>query len=169
MDCETSARWFVVQTKVGQEAVASRNLLRQNFESWFPLLPKTVRAGRRTVIKLKPFFPGYVFLKNQSDQSWRPVDSTFGVVRLVRNGVHPATLPVGLVPELRALADSGGVVSFRDTLRHGDKVRVMVGAFDNWIGRVVDLPDSDRVTLLLDMIGRAVPVTLPTSAVVKAA
>ncbi|CAI8323541.1 MAG: transcriptional activator RfaH [Hyphomonadaceae bacterium] len=169
MERDKTERWFAVQTKVGQEALAAKNLGRQNFESWYPTLPKAIRSGRQTNIKLKPLFPGYVFLRSPTGLSLRPVDSSCGVVRLVRTGSSPAVLPAGLVPEFMKLADDNGVVAFRDNLHRGDKVRVMVGAFDNWIGRVVDLPERDRVTLLLDMIGRSVPVTLATSAVVKAA
>lgn len=163
-------QWFAVQTQVGKEDYAFSNLGRQDFEAWCPTILKTVRSGRKVQTKAKPLFPGYIFVQIESGVTrWRSIDSTYGVLRLVKVANRPAPLPAGLVDELRALVDGRGNVAFRDALSPGDQIRIMGGAFDDWIGQVIQLPDRDRVTLLVAMIGRKVTVTVPRGQVVKAA
>ncbi|MEL6829015.1 MAG: transcription termination/antitermination NusG family protein [Pseudomonadota bacterium] len=161
--------WGAAQTQVNRENLAEMHLRKQGFECWCPRLQKTVRSGRRSIEKLKPLFPGYIFVRIQPQTRWRSIDGTIGVLRLVKAGGMPATLPIGFVDKLRANIDEFGGVQFDDSIGEGDQVRVVSGAFDNWFGTVLHMPDRDRVTLLLQMIGRDVPVTVNRGRVVKAA
>ena len=161
--------WGAVQTQTHKESLAEAHLTRQGYTCWCPRLMRSVKSGRRTTKRLKALFPGYIFVAIKPSQRWRPIDGTIGVLRLVKTGGAPAALPEGLVERLQANIDEAGGVLFDETFEQGDTVRVMSGAFDNWIGTVLSVPDSDRVTLLLEMIGRDVPVTLARSQLVKAA
>lgn len=161
--------WGAVQTKANREDLAAAQLSRQGFESWCPRIPKTVRAGRASTLKLKPLFPGYVFVNVDLDRRWSAIESTVGVLRLIKSGNSPSALPSGFVEALRKRADKNGSVCFDETLREGDTVRLVSGAFDNWFGEVLRRPDNDRVTLLLQMVGRDVQVTVPRGHLVKAA
>ena len=44
----------------------------------------------------------------------------------------------------------------RQLLRLGELVRVTTGAFEDMIGRLVELRDQDRIVVLLELLGRAV-------------
>lgn len=51
------------------------------------------------------------------------------------------------------------------SLRLGEPVRVTAGAFEDMVGKLVELRDQDRVVVLPELLGRAVPAQLRTESV----
>lgn len=165
------ARWYVVQTQVNGEAKAAQNLLRQGYEVYLPRYLKRRRHARKMDFTAKPLFPRYMFVAiDMATQRWRSIQSTFGVSRLVTNGDDPATVPDGVVHALRAREDEKGFIRLdsRPTFAPGDKVRVLAGAFMDSAGLFSGLADHDRVSILLDMLGRKVRVLLDADMVAAA-
>jgi transcriptional antiterminator RfaH len=168
---EIDARWYVVQTQVNGEAKAAQNLLRQGYEVYLPRYLKRRRHARKVDFTAKPLFPRYMFVAiDIATQRWRSIQSTFGVARLVTNGDDPATLPEGVVHALRAREDEKGFIRLVDkpAFAPGDKVRVLAGAFMDSAGLFSGLADHDRVSILLDMLGRKVRVLLDADMVAAA-
>ncbi len=167
--CET--RWYVVQTQVNSEAKAALNLQRQGYEIYLPRYLKRRRHARKVDVTAKPLFPRYMFVAiDTATQRWRSIQSTFGVARLVSNGDEPAPVPDGVVRAIRAREDDKGFVALdtRPAFAPGDKVRVLAGAFMDSAGLFNGLADHDRVSILLDMLGRKVRVLLDADMVVAA-
>ena len=157
------SRWFVVQTQVNGEAKAARNLLRQGYEIYLPSYLKRRRHARKIDFVPRPLFPRYMFVAiDMATQRWRSIQSTFGVSYLVCNGDDPAVVPDGLVPALKAREDDKGFIKMDITpmLVPGDKVRVLAGAFMDTAGLFSGIADHNRVSILLDMLGRKVRVLL---------
>jgi len=166
--CGEFRHWYVVQSKAGQEALANSHLSRQGYRSFLPTFEKNVRHARKVVRRKKPLFPGYLFVElNLEKDSWYPINSTIGVSRVLSFGGQLAQLPFGLVERMIELSDRQVAGSVQPEFTPGDRVRVLSGAFDNWIGDVVSLPDTDRVTLLVSMLSRKVPVTVRQSQLQK--
>lgn len=164
-------RWYVVQTQANGEAKAAQNLQRQGYEVYLPCYLKLRRHARKMDFTAKPLFPRYMFVAiDMATQRWRSIQSTFGVARLVTNGNDPATLPDGVVDALRAREDDKGFVRLdtKPVFAPGDKVRVMAGAFIDSAGLFSGLADHDRVSILLDMLGRKVRVLLDADLVAAA-
>ncbi len=171
MNQEVSTRWYVVQTQVNGEAKAAQNLLRQGYEIYLPRYLKRRRHARKVDFTAKPLFPRYMFVAvDMATQRWRSIQSTFGVARLVSNGDHPATVPEGVVQALRAREDGKGFIRLdsKPAFAYGDKVRVLAGAFMDSAGLFNGLADHDRVSILLDMLGRKVRVLLDADIVAAA-
>jgi transcriptional antiterminator RfaH len=167
----TGARWYVVQTQVNGEAKAAENLRRQGYEIYLPRYLKRRRHARKADFTAKPLFPRYTFVAiDVAAQRWRSIQSTFGVSRLVTNGDEPAALPEGVVRALKAREDDRGFVKLdaRPAFAPGDKVRVLAGAFMDNAGLFNGMADHDRVSILLDMLGRKVRVLLDADLVVAA-
>jgi len=165
------ARWYVVQTQVNGEAKAAQNLLRQGYDVYLPRYLKRRRHARKVDFAAKPLFPRYIFVAiDMATQRWRSIQSTFGVSRLVTNGDDPAAVPNGVVCALRAREDDKGFVRLdnKPTFAPGDKVRVLAGAFMDSSGLFNGLADHDRVSILLDMLGRQVRVLLDADMVAAA-
>ena len=165
------ARWYVVQTQVNGEAKAAQNLQRQGYEVYLPRYLKRRHHARKMDFTAKPLFPRYMFVAiNVATQRWRPIQSTFGVTRLVCNGEDPAALPDGVVAALKAREDDKGFVKLdlRPAFAPGDKVRVLAGAFMDNAGLFNGLADHDRVSILLDILGRKVRVLLHADMVAAA-
>jgi transcriptional antiterminator RfaH len=166
-----AARWYVVQTQVNCESKAAQNLLRQGYEIYLPRYLKRRRHARKVDFVAKPLFPRYLFVAvDMATQRWRSIQSTFGVSHLVSNGNEPAAVPEGIVSALRAREDVTGFVKMdaRPKFAPGDKVRVLAGAFMDNAGLFNGMADHDRVSILLDMLGRKVRVLLDADLVAAA-
>jgi len=165
------ARWYVVQTQVNGEVKAGENLRRQGFEIYLPRYLKRRRHARKVDFTAKPVFPRYMFVAiDVATQRWRSVQSTFGVSRLVTNGDEPAVVPDGVISALQAREDAKGFVTMdaKPAFATGDKVRVLAGAFMDNAGLFNGMADHDRVSILLDMLGRQVRVLLDADLVAAA-
>ena len=165
------ARWYVVQTQVNGEVKAAQNLRRQGYEIYLPRYLKCRRHARKVDFTAKPLFPRYMFVGiDMTTQRWRSIQSTFGVSRLVCNGDDPAAVPEGVLHALRAREDDKGFVKMdvRPAFAPGDKVRVLAGAFMDNAGLFNGKADHDRVSILLDMLGRKVRVLLDADLVAAA-
>jgi transcriptional antiterminator RfaH len=171
MNKKIGPRWYVVQTQVNGEAKAAQNLARQGYEIYLPRYLKRRRHARKVDFTAKPLFPRYMFVAiDMATQRWRSIQSTFGVARLVSNGDDPASVPEGVVHALRAREDDKGFVRLdsKPAFVPGDRVRVLAGAFMDSAGLFNGLADHDRVSILLDMLGRKVRVLLDADMVAAA-
>jgi len=165
------ARWYVVQTQVNGEVKAARNLLRQGYDIYLPRYLKRRRHARKVDFVAQPLFPRYMFVAiDMATQRWRSIQSTFGVSRLVTSGDDPAIVPEGVIHALKAREDDKGFVRLdsKPAFAPGDKVRVLAGAFTDNAGLFSGLADHDRVSILLDMLGRKVRVLLDADMVAAA-
>jgi transcriptional antiterminator RfaH len=163
--------WYAVLTRPQAESTALANLLRQGYEAYLPRCRIRVSHARRRTIVLRPLFPRYLFAGlDHAVKPWRPIRSTFGVAGLVQFGDQPALVPEKIIRSLREREEAGAFdrISPQQSLRIGDLVRVTEGAFEDTIGRLVELRDQDRVVVLLDLLGRAVRAHLGAVAVAAA-
>lgn len=164
-------RWYVVQTQVNGETKAAQNLLRQGYEIYLPRYLKRRRHARKVDFTAKPLFPRYMFIAiDMASHRWRSIQSTFGVSRLICNGDDPAMVPGGVVHALKAREDDNGFIKLesKPAFAPGDQVRVLAGAFMDSAGLFNGLADHDRVSILLDMLGRKVRVLLDADMVTAA-
>jgi len=158
-------KWYLAQLRPGGLARAEANLGRQGFFSFMPRLETTRRTCGALRATLRPLFPGYLFvgLRNE-EQPWRKINSTYGVARLVTlDGRNPTPVPLSIVEYLRARCASGIWAPEPDALRVGTRVRLLGGPFAGTLATIASLPDSDRVIVLFDMMGRGVRASVSRS------
>lgn len=162
------SNWYVVNTHPHQEARAESNLRQQSYHVWFPRLLSARRHARRVDTTMRPLFPGYVFVRlDEETQAWRAINSTFGVRRILCQGDCPAPVECGFVEALKERTDdSGAVILPDDGLKLGHPIQILSGPFSDHIGTLLRLADKDRVTLLLSVLGREVPVLVSRRQVV---
>ena len=155
-----SERWYAVHTLPFAEARAEAHLRRQEFRTFQPKRHKTVRHARRSTTVEAPFFPRYLFIVlDLARYGWRRVNGTFGVSRLVMRGDQPHPVPRGVVEALIASADQRGILQLASKLQVGGAVRLMAGPFAEQLAILEELDDCGRVRLLLDILGRRVPIS----------
>lgn len=151
--------WYAVHTRPQAEAKALENLLRQGYEAYLPRYRTEIRHARRRQTVLRPLFPRYLFAGiDREAMRWRPILSTVGVSDLVRSGDEPLPVACEIVEALRAQEGAGTFDSLaRQRLPPvGELVRISAGAFEDMIGRLIELREQDRVVVLLDLLGRKV-------------
>jgi transcription antitermination factor NusG len=163
--------WYVLHSKPRKEEFLLGQLKAHGFESYCPFVHVvTVNPRAR---KMRPYFPGYVFLHVDLGQSkasslqWMP-----GATGFVSFDGIPARVPDGLIPILRQRVDAihaGGGELFHG-LKPGDPVRIMEGPFRGYEA-IFDarLPGSERVRVLLKLLQqrRQVPVDLHAGQIQK--
>lgn len=161
--------WYVVYARPRQETRAMENLCNQGFKCFLPTIcVERLRGGHRAMIS-EALFPRYLFVYLEAGRSnWSAIRSTRGVSHLVRFGGVAARLPSSLIDTLteqpawnRALFDAG------------DQLKVIDGPFVGFeaeLLRLYEAPDGEaRVMVLMDILTRPQKISLPASAVRKAA
>ncbi|WP_368639849.1 transcription termination/antitermination NusG family protein [Castellaniella ginsengisoli] len=158
----TATAWYVAHTKPRQESTAAEQLRRQDFEVYLPLFKVFREPGRRhrasdpALIAHEPMFPRYLFLRpTRATQSLSVVRSTVGVSRLVLFGHQPATLADDAVQAIRRAEDLRETAGLADIgpYQPGMAVRLRDPALAG-VQALVRAVSADRVTLLLDILGR---------------
>lgn len=163
--------WFVVYTQPNGESRALANLRRQGYETYLPRYRRRRSHARKVDVVERPLFPRYLFVALDLMRArWRPILSTFGVADLIRQGDTPQKLPDGVVEQIRAgeAAHSFDAVDPLAGAGPGAAVRILSGPFADFIGKLQAVAESERVTLLLDLLGREVRLHLPRDAVAPA-
>jgi transcriptional antiterminator RfaH len=165
-------RWLLIFTKPAAERTAQANLERQGYHVYYPrLLLPALRRGR-WVDRIVPLFPRYLFVRIDSkSQSMGPLRSTIGVSSVVRFGQDAAIVPEGIVESLQGWADpSSGLhrLTSRRPLKAGTRVSVIAGAFEGLDGIFEREIGEDRAIILLEVLGRRTPVSVPSVCVVPA-
>jgi transcriptional antiterminator RfaH len=164
-------RWYVVQTHAHCEAKAAHHLRRQGFEVYLPRYLKRRRHARKIDNVAAPLFPRYLFVAiDMGLQRWRSIHSTIGVTHLVCYGDRPASIPVDVIEGMKRREDEAGYVKLerRALFSRGDKVKVIMGAFSDALGLFEGISDQDRVSILLELLGRKVRVLLDADFVTAA-
>jgi transcriptional antiterminator NusG len=162
--------WYVIHCYSGYEAKVRHNL-EQRIETMqmqdqiFQVVVPTedeieVRDGKRRVVERR-VFPGYILVQMLlNDDSWYVVRNTPGVTGFVGMGNEPTPLRSeevqGIMKRMEAEAPK-----IKVTFRSGQKVRIIDGPFNEFIG-VVDEIDMERakVRVLVSFFGRETPVEL---------
>ncbi|MBF9040374.1 transcriptional activator RfaH [Rhodobacterales bacterium LSUCC0387] len=149
------SEWYVVQFKPNSHNIALRNLNRQGFETFLPMLSVTSRVGSRFVSKSRPVFPGYLFVALDAGQgAWRKINSTYGVARIVSFAGQPSPVPHDLVAGLQARCDDAGVLTAASDLAPRDQVTMQQGPFSQFVATVESLDEDQRVWVLIDLMGQ---------------
>lgn len=155
-------RWYAVHCQPHRENTAAAHLENQGFAVFLPRREKLIRHARKSGKVRRPFFPGYLFVNlDVGHQRWRSINSTVGVIRLVMQNEKPAAAPIGVIEALKIACGAGDILHINPDLSIGQKVRVVDGPFADFVGELDQLTDSDRVRVLLDIMGGRTRVVLP--------
>lgn len=160
-------RWYLVYCKPRQESTAQRNLERQGYMTYLPLLRQRRRRKGRNVSTVGPMFPRYLFVSlNLETDNWGPIRSTLGVVSIVRFGQTAAAVPDHLIEFFRNHQDAEGIQLWSPAeYQRGMKVRITEGGFAGYEGIFVARTGRERVTVLLEVLGREARASVDLSAI----
>lgn len=160
-------RWYVVQTQPCSEAKAACNLERQGYRVYLPRWRKRRSHARRVDWIAAPLFPRYLFVSFDIENTpWRAIHSTFGVSSMIATGDGmPRPMPDGIVEEIRVRETENGLIEIKPDFRKGQPVIVGEGPFHEQVGLFERMNDSERVVILLSLLGRDVRVKVPLHAI----
>lgn len=154
---DPSTAWYVAHTKPRQESTARDQLLRQDFQVYLPLFKVFKKPrGAGPLTTHEPMFPRYLFLRpTRPTQSLSVVRSTVGVSRLVMFGHQPAQLADAAVQAIRQAETlrEAAALDRISPFQAGMSVQIQDSPLAG-IQALVQAVSKDRVTLLLDILGR---------------
>ncbi len=170
MEPQDDRDWYVVHCYSGYENKVKHNL-EQRIETMqmqdliFQVVVPTedemeVRDGKRRVVERR-VFPGYILVQMlMTDDSWFVVRNTPGVTGFVGMGNEPTPLRPEEVQSIMKRMEAEAP-KIKVTFKPGQKVRIIDGPFNEFIG-VVDEIDMERakVRVLVSFFGRETPVEL---------
>jgi transcriptional antiterminator RfaH len=128
-----------------------------------------LRNGRMNK-ELKPLFPGYIFGKFDLEQNYPLVRWGRGVKKVLGFGGYPTSISEEVVEIIKERTDTEGVVRVKQNFKANDVVRIktgslkdLLGIFERWVS------DSERVRILLNLIGYQPAVEMHYSMIEKVA
>jgi len=155
MNTGLNQKWFLLQIKPNAYQIATKNLNRQGFYNFTPMIQVTARRLDKFKSQFTPLFPGYMFIKLEtSSNPWKRVNSTYGVSKLVAFGTRPNPLPPGLVENLISRCDKNYILKNKIAIKAGDSVNVLTGPLSEFVAKVDKIEKNKRVWMLLDFLGR---------------
>ncbi len=162
--------WYVIHCYSGYENKVE-HAIRQRIEtmgmtdSIFDVVVPTeteieVKDGKRREVERR-VFPGYILVQMRMDEdSWYVVRNTPGVTGFVGMGNDPTPLQEDEVKQIFARMSSD-TPSYKVDFKIGQKVRIIDGPFNDFIGEVADIdPDKHKVRVMVNFFGRETPVEL---------
>ena len=154
-------KWYLIKTKTSKENVAIKNLENQGYNIYCPFC----------VINKKKYtlFPGYLFinLDNHKD-NWSPINSTRGVINLVKFGNNFAEVPDSVIAFIRSNEYlTKEKIKKLDRIKYGDKVQIADGIFKNCIAIFKSYKPDERITLLLTIMGQQQAIYLKKESVIR--
>lgn len=160
--------WYVAHTQPRGEEIARLHLERQGFDVFLPRCRKRVRHARRESEVSAPLFPRYLFVGFDPErQRWRSVNGTHGISYLICDKDRPLPVADEVVKGLMARCDDEGFVPLLgQSFAPGERLRIGSGPLAEQIGEFQHVDEQQRVTLLLQLLGR--PVLVKVSAEVLA-
>lgn len=165
MICDTKNQprsWYLIVTKPQSEFKAQENLLRQGYEIYLPLIQTSRRRNGKLVNRTEAFFSSLSFIHlNEETDNWLPIRSTIGVAGMVRFGGIPAVIPEYLITNLKNNENEFGLQSFeKKELKLGDIIEIIDGPFKGYKAVYQKMKSTERVSVLLDIVGKNTQVTL---------
>ena len=162
--------WYVIQTKPKKEGEAASYLSTKGVEIFNPLLETFALRNGRMNKELKPLFPGYIFGKFNLEQSYPLIKWARGVKNVLGFGGYPTPLSEEIVTIIKERTDNNGTVKSEQSFKPNELVRIKTGplkdllaVFERWVS------DSDRVRVLLSLIGYQPVVEIHCSMIEKVA
>jgi len=158
--------WLIARTKPCQEQRAAVNLHRQAQRFYLPVVWNS-KSKRR-----QPLFPGYIFICVARGAPFGFLHSTFGIAELICFNGRPATISKYVIKDLKSAENKNGVIRLRgetDTIKKGDRVEVLDGAFRGNFAIYDTTRPGDRVAVLMQLLGHSTRVTLDARDIRRAA
>jgi transcription termination/antitermination protein NusG len=151
--------WFAVWTRSRAEKSVYEQIVRKGYEVFLPTVTRWSRWKDRRKQVDWPLFPGYCFARFEPRDSLHILTVT-GVAAIVSFDGRLAPIPDEEVEAIRRLVTCGLQYDPCPFIKEGDRVEVVNGPLKGVVGLLTKKGRHARLVLSVDLIGRAVAVTV---------
>jgi transcription antitermination factor NusG len=145
--------WYVMRSKPNKEELLRQQLQLREVETYYPSI-KVSPVNPRS-LKVKPYFPGYLFIRVDLDIHGSSLQWIPGAMNLVSFGSEFATVGNELLLEIRRKVDQINAANgeLLESLKHGDIVAIQSGPFAGYRA-IFDarLTGQERIRVLLQLL-----------------
>lgn len=160
MDAEvTETAWFAIWTRSRHEQRVREQLATKDIEAFLPTIPRWSRWKDRKKRIDWPLFPGYCFARFEPT-SRLSVLKCSGVVRIVSFDGDLAPIPDQDIEAVRRLVNSDLQYDPCPLIREGTMVEIVHGPLKGVSGRLVRKGSQQQLILSVELICRAVSVSV---------
>lgn len=160
--------WYIIETEPQRETTAAAHMMGRGFAPYLPMvMTRGVRAGRGVRDVTRPMFRGYLFLRMLFGLEYDRIRNLPGVRGVLKkagnnenNFAHPTDRDIEFIKsqEKEALDPGAAKAARLAPYTVGRTARVIEGPFGGFTGKIWQLADDERITILLDIFGRSTPV-----------
>jgi len=165
---EPGLRWYAIQTKANKEKKVEKRLADLRIEVFLPWMRTRRRIGSRFHWVLAPLFPAYLFCRLDLLESGKAARYSPGVRDFLKFGNHIAEVGGEIVATLRERCPGGIAQIELVSVKPGDPVKINEGPFSG-LEAIFEkkMKGSERVAVLLDILGRQTRLVLPSETIEK--
>jgi transcription antitermination factor NusG len=152
-------RWYAFYVRPRHEKSVFSQLEARQQETFLPLYrTKNKWADRWKTVSL-PLFPGYVFCRFDLANRFSLL-SLPGVVDVVRLGSDPAPIDTDEIEAIQLIVNSGAYAEPYPHLAYGDRVQMRGGPFNGLAGTLMQVRNTLRLVVSLELLNRSVLVEI---------
>ncbi|MDH3444540.1 MAG: UpxY family transcription antiterminator [Deltaproteobacteria bacterium] len=161
-------RWYAIKSKPNREKEVQRRLNDLGIEVFLPWMRARRRRRGRPQWVLVPLFPNYLFTRLDLQVSGKAARYVPGVKDFLKFGSHVAEVSDAIIEQLRERCPDGVAQIDQLKFKPGQAVRIQEGPFAG-VEAIFErtLKDSERVAVLLEILGRRTKLELPAEAIEK--
>jgi len=168
LQIEPGLKWYAIQTKPNRERDVDKRLTDLHLEVFLPWMRARRRIGSRFHWVMVPLFPGYVFCRLDMVLSGKAARYSPGVKDFLTFGSRLAEVGEDIILALRERCPNGVAQVDPVAAKPGDVVRINEGPFSG-LEAIFEqkLKGSERVAVLLEILGRQTRLVLPSETIAK--
>ena len=133
--------WYLVKTKPRMEEIVEINLSNQSIDYFLPRFTSGKQEGKVT-------FPGYIFIKPKTVNTFQSIRSTRGISDFVRFNMSFANASDETIDKLREVVDVMGGINQTTLYKKGEEVFIKSGPFKDFNG-IFERYDSEESAIVL--------------------
>ena len=166
LQIEPGLRWYAIRTKVNREKDVEKRLRDLNLQAFLPWMRARRRIGSRFHWVLATLFPGYVFCRLDMTLSGKAARYCPGVKDFLTFGSRIAEVSEAIIDALRERCPGGVAHIDPVDAKPGDRVKINEGPFAG-LEAIFEqkLRGSERVAVLLEILGRQTRIVLPSETI----
>jgi transcriptional antiterminator RfaH len=168
LQIEPGLKWYAIRIKVNRERDVEKRLRDLRLEVFQPWMRARRRIGSKFHWVQVPLFPGYIFCRLDMVLSGKAARYSPGVKDFLSFGSRLAEVGEDIIDALRERCPDG--IAQIDSVRAkpGDTVRINEGPFSG-LEAIFEqkLKGSERVAVLLDILGRQTRIVLPSETIAR--
>ena len=154
---------YMLRVVPNREVKIEAKLLEHGVAVYLPKETETRRTGwNRYRARTVAIFSGAIFIPDFEADLHRLKTITEGIIGYVRCESRPVIIRPKMMEELRKFEKLLDVPigQRKRAFRVGQEVRIKRGSFQDWMAHVASLDKKRRLTVLVNLLGRMVPVEL---------